>query len=61
MFLYLASSAAVFGMLATKGKQKSGICSHIEVFKYLDTEFAEFRTEEERKNFNLLDWWKADS
>ncbi|CAL9012312.1 unnamed protein product [Prunus brigantina] len=54
-----SSSAAVFGMLASKGKQKSVISSCTEVFKYLDTEFVEFMTEEERNNFNILDWWKA--
>ncbi|BBG93089.1 BED zinc finger [Prunus dulcis] len=53
------SSAAIFGMLASKGKQKSVISSRTEVFKYLDTEFVEFMTEEERNNFNILDWWKA--
>ncbi|BBN69972.1 BED zinc finger [Prunus dulcis] len=50
---------AIFGMLASKGKQKSVISSRTEVFKYLDTEFVEFMTEEERNNFNILDWWKA--
>ncbi|VVA41406.1 Hypothetical predicted protein [Prunus dulcis] len=54
-----SSSAAIFGMLASKGKQKSVISSRTEVFKYLDTEFVEFMTEEERNNFNILDWWKA--
>ncbi|KAI5344310.1 PREDICTED: zinc finger [Prunus dulcis] len=54
-----SSTAAIFGMLASKGKQKSVISSRTEVFKYLDTEFVEFMTEEERNNFNILDWWKA--
>ncbi|CAL8161872.1 unnamed protein product [Prunus armeniaca] len=54
-----SSSAAIFGMLASKGKQKSVISSRTEVFKYLDTEFVKFMTKEERNNFNILDWWKA--
>ncbi|XP_062011140.1 zinc finger BED domain-containing protein RICESLEEPER 2-like [Rosa rugosa] len=55
------SSQAVFGLLASKAKQTGVVSSCNEFFQYLDTDFTEFMTEEEKQKLDILGWWKAHS
>ncbi|KAL6179493.1 hypothetical protein ACLB2K_051008 [Fragaria x ananassa] len=56
-----SSSQAVFGLLASKTKQKGVVSSCNGFFKYLDADFTEFMTEEEKVKLDILGWWKTHS
>ncbi|KAL6218044.1 hypothetical protein ACLB2K_011261 [Fragaria x ananassa] len=56
-----SNSQAVFGLLASKTKQRGIVSSCNEFFKYLDADFTEFMTEEEKVKLDILRWWKAYS
>ncbi|MCL7045409.1 hypothetical protein MKW94_012915 [Papaver nudicaule] len=54
---------ASWNLIANKGKQKSTSSTpsppHTELYKYLDTEFTDFITDQEdEENFDLLSWWR---
>ncbi|XP_026459303.1 zinc finger BED domain-containing protein RICESLEEPER 2-like [Papaver somniferum] len=53
---------ASWNLIASKGKQKSTSSSalaHTDLYKYLDTEFTDFITDQEDEaNFDLLSWWR---